>query len=252
MQKSPGTPVAPPSRPGLGRNRPARAHAPSALQPGVHEALFIQYSATKSLLGRLTAWRRGTGEDAGGFEHPLEKRTRSIRHQKILIGPERESGTPAVRRYRPSRPWPVGGLALVAAVGAVLTTGTLSSALNGGADPAFAARIEQGIEPAQSAMAAHAAIPAAIVPRAGSSAPRPAGVWQIQVGAFRNALAGEAHLRALESEVPELAQLSASHQLRGDLNRVRIGGIDDETAARELCARILAVGRGCFVAGPES
>ncbi len=136
-------------------------------------------------------------------------------------------------------------------------TGTLSSALNGGSDPAFAARSGQDVAGDRSAREANAAIPAAAVPAAaipatGSSAPRPAGIWQIQVGAFRNTRAAESHLRALEENVPELARLTAFHQLRGDISRVRIGGIEDEAAARELCARILAVGRDCFVARPES
>lgn len=157
-----------------------------------------------------------------------------------------------MRRYRPSRPWPVGGLALVAAAGAILATGMLSSALNGAPDPAFVAQVGRSVESAQSGTQVRGAISAGLAPAASSSAPPPAGVWQIQVGAFRNGFAARAHLRALEGEVPELKPLTATHQLRGDINRVRIGGIEDEAAARELCARILAIGRGCFVAGPES
>lgn len=169
-----------------------------------------------------------------------------------MTAPEREAGTLAVRRYRPSHSWPVGGLALVAAAGAILATGMLSSALDGAADPAFAAEVGRSVESAQSGTQVRTAIAAGSAPAASSSAPPPAGVWQIQVGAFRNSFAAEAHLRALEGEVPELKALTAIHQLRGDVNRVRIGGIEDEATARELCARILAIGRGCFVAGPES
>lgn len=165
---------------------------------------------------------------------------------------------PAVRRYRPTRSWPVGGLALAAAAGAVLSTGTLSSTLGGGPDPAFAARIGQSVARAGPGMEARAAalpampVPAA-VPAAAAAAPPPApqGVWQIQVGAFRDTSAAEAHLRALEAEVPELGGLTRTHQLRGRINRVRIGGIANKPAARALCERILAVGRGCFVARPE-
>lgn len=184
----------------------------------------------------------------------------SIRHQKILTAPEREAGTPAVRRYRPSRSWPVGGLALVAAAGAVLATGTLSASLDGGPEPAFAARIRQGVAGGQPGTEARAVVPAttatAAISSFSSSPPAPAeptaaGLWQIQVGAFRNTFAAEAHVRALEKEVPQLEQLTLTHQLRGSINRVRIGGIQDEAAARELCARIRAVGRDCFVAGPE-
>lgn len=160
--------------------------------------------------------------------------------------------SPPVRRYRPSRSWPVGGLALVAAAGAILATGTLSSALDGGPAPAFAARIGQTVASAQPGTKAHAAIPASAAPAAASPGPQPAGVWQIQVGAFRNTQAAEAHLRTLEAGIPELARLTAVHQLRGGLNRVRIGGIEDEAAARGLCASIAASGRGCFVAGPGS
>lgn len=127
--------------------------------------------------------------------------------------------------------------------------GTLSSVLEGGPDPAFAARIRQSVASAQPGIEAHASVPAAAVPAA--SAPPPPGVWQVQVGAFRNAQAAEAHLRALESEVPQLAKLTATHQLRGNINRVRIAGIGDEAAARDLCSRIAAAGRGCFVVRPE-
>lgn len=157
-----------------------------------------------------------------------------------------------MRRYRPSRPWPVGGLALVAAAGAVLATGTLSSALDGGSGPAFAAGIGQRVAKARSGMEAHAAIPPAAIPNVASPAPAPRALWQIQVGAFRNGPAAEAHLHALESEVPELAQLPDAYLLRGSINRARIGGIGDESAARDLCARILAAGHGCFVVRPES
>lgn len=188
----------------------------------------------------------------------FENRNESIRQEKILTAPEREAGTPAVRRYRPSRSWPVGGLALVAASGAVLATGTLSASLDGGPEPAFAARIRQSVAGAEPGTEARAAIPAATAPAALSSSspasaePTAAAIWQIQVGAFRNTAAAEAHVRALEKEVPQLAQLTVTHQLRGGINRVRIGGIEDETAARRLCASIRAVGRDCFVAGPES
>lgn len=145
-----------------------------------------------------------------------------------------------MRRYRPSRPWPVGGLALVAAAGAVLTTATLSSAVDGGPQPAFAARIGEGARSVGSGIAAQAAAP-----------PPPAEGWRIQVGAFRDALAAEGHLQALERDVPRLAGLTATHQLRGGVNRVRIGGIGDEAEARGLCALIAAAGRGCFVVPPE-
>lgn len=134
----------------------------------------------------------------------------------------------------------------------MLTAGALSSALDGGPDPAFAARIGQGVAGMRSGMEAHAAIPAATAPAAATAAPPPAGAWQIQVGAFRNAPAAEAQVRTLKSRVPELAPLTAIRQHRGGLNRVRIGGIEDEAAARRLCARLLASGRGCFVVRPES
>jgi cell division septation protein DedD len=157
-----------------------------------------------------------------------------------------------MRRYRPSRPWPVGGLALVAAAGAVLTTGLLSSALDAVPHPAFAGRIEQLAAAGRPTRDAKAALPAATAPAAASSAPRRAGLWQIQVGAFRSRQAAEAHLRALGSDMPELARLTAAHQLHGRIDRVRLGGIEDEAAARQLCSRILATGRGCFVVRPES
>lgn len=129
--------------------------------------------------------------------------------------------------------------------------GTLSSAFEGGPDPAFAARIRQSVSGAEPGIEAHASVPAEAVPAA-ASAPPPAGLWQVQVGAFRNAQAAEAHLRALEGEVPELARLTAIHQLRGKIDRIRIAGIGDEAAARGLCSRIAAVGSGCFVVRPES
>jgi hypothetical protein len=157
-----------------------------------------------------------------------------------------------VRRYRPTRSWPVGGLALVAAAGAVLMSGTLSSALDGGPDPAFAARIGRGVADLQSGMEAHAAVPATAEPASSTFAPPPRALWQVQVGAFRKTAAAEAHLRILEAAVPELARRTAIHQLRGGLNRVRIGGIEDEADARRLCTAILGAGSGCFVVAPES
>ena len=157
-----------------------------------------------------------------------------------------------MRRYRSSSPWPVGALALIAAAGAVLTAGTLSSALDGRPAPAYAAQVRQGVAAARSGMAAHAAVPAGPRPVVASAPPAAAGDWQIQVGAFRSAAAAEANLRAVRSEVPELARLPGGHRLRDGLDRVRIGAIADEPAARGLCARIVAVGRGCFVVGPES
>lgn len=159
-----------------------------------------------------------------------------------------------MRRYRPTRSWPVGGLALIAATGAVLATGAVSSTLDGGPDPAFASRIARsvpgagpGIEARAAAAPAAPAAAAVAVPPAPSPPPR--GLWQIQVGAFRDTSAAEAHLRALEAEMPELAGLDRIHQLRGRISRVRIGGIAGEPAARALCARILTAGSGCFVAG---
>jgi cell division septation protein DedD len=138
----------------------------------------------------------------------------------------------------------------------MLAAGTVSAALEGGPDPAIAARVAQDVAQAGPAREANAAIPVpakaapAAPPPAPSSAPPPAGDWQVQVGAFRSTVAAEAHLRSLEGDVPGLARLTRAHQLRGNINRVRIGGIEDEASARELCAQILAAGRGCFVAGP--
>ncbi|HYW15341.1 MAG TPA: SPOR domain-containing protein [Allosphingosinicella sp.] len=148
----------------------------------------------------------------------------------------------------------MGGLALVAAAGAVLASGALSFNLGGGPDPAFAAGIKQSVAGARPGREAQATLPAVRIPPPGAApAPRqPFGVWQIQVGAFRNMSAAQADLAALESQVPELGRLKATHQLRGTINRVRIGGIEDEAGARRLCARLAEIGRGCFVAGPES
>jgi cell division protein FtsN len=144
----------------------------------------------------------------------------------------------------------VGALALVAATVAMLTTGAVSSALDGGPDPAFAARIGRVAAGMSSGMEAHAAAPAAAVLPVRASAPAPG--WQVQVGAFRKTPAAEAHLRALEQAVPELARLTPVHQLRGGLNRVRIGGIGDEASGLELCERISSAGSDCFVIGPDS
>jgi cell division septation protein DedD len=180
----------------------------------------------------------------------------TIRHQKITIPPEQEAGGIAVRRYRPSRSWPVGALALCAAGGAMLATGALSSALEAGPEAAFSERIKRSVAGAGPGTEAHAAIPAAAAPAAApssappSSVPRPAGVWQVQVGAFRNPSAAEAYLRALQGALPELAQRTATQGRFGELNRVRIGGIEDEGTARALCDRVLATGRGCFVLRP--
>jgi hypothetical protein len=156
-----------------------------------------------------------------------------------------------VRRYRPSRSWPVAGLALLAAAGAVMTTGALSSALEDRPGPAIEARIGPGVVDAQRGAETRAAMSAQIPPAGSPSATPPVGPWQIQVGAFRNTISAETHLRALEGDVPELARLSAIHQIRGGVTRVRIAGIGDEAAARGLCEQIASAGRGCFVVRPE-
>ncbi len=127
-----------------------------------------------------------------------------------------------------------------------MTTGALSSVLEDAPRPAFAARVGPGVESALPGRPS----PAAELQTAASE-PLPAGVWQVQVGAFRNTQAAEAHLRTLESGVPELARLTPIHRLRGRLNQVRIAGIENEAAARALCKRIAAAGGGCFVVEPE-
>ena len=151
-----------------------------------------------------------------------------------------------MRRYRPSRPWSVGALALAAAAGAVLTAGAIASAVGGGPEASLSERIRQGAASVQPARA-HAANPSPSTP-----SPRlMAGPWQVQAGAFRRAGAAEAHLRALGTEIPELARLDSTHRRRGGVERVRIGGFADRAAARRLCERLLASGRECFVVGPE-
>ncbi|HEX8063744.1 MAG TPA: SPOR domain-containing protein [Allosphingosinicella sp.] len=134
-----------------------------------------------------------------------------------------------------------------------MTTATLSSALDGGPDPAFAARIGESVAGFRPGMEAHASTSGATAAASARPplAPRSGPGWQIQVGAFRNTPTAEAHLRALERAVPELGRLTAVHQLRGRVNRVRIGGIEEEAAARGLCEHIRAAGSGCFVVAPE-
>lgn len=171
----------------------------------------------------------------------------TIQHQKILIGSEPGTESSPVRRYRASKSWPVGALALAAAAGAVLATGGVSRAFERTED-----RPLRGVE-APAAMAPAAPLLLAPAPAAPSAAPDSAsGLWQIQTGAFRSPAAAEAHGRALEAEVPALTRLAPALQARGGITKVRFGAIRDETAARALCARLAAAGHGCFVLAPGS
>jgi cell division septation protein DedD len=81
-------------------------------------------------------------------------------------------------------------------------------------------------------------------------APSAAGPWKIQIGAFRDSAAVVEHLRAIERQVPELADLSPLPEARGDVTRARIGGIADRPEAQALCARIANTGNDCFVVAP--
>jgi cell division septation protein DedD len=170
-----------------------------------------------------------------------------------------------VRRYGAIRPWPVAGLALVAAAGAVVMTSGVSSAFDGqetsGQERTVGTAMSYvpGIEARAGQAGAPAPIPAPAAPAAaagveaaGLEAAGFGGEWQVQAGAFRRPAAAQAHLSALEAEVPEVGGLAGAARADGEITRVRIGGIADEAAARGLCERIAGTGRACFVVAPGS
>ncbi|HEX8526390.1 SPOR domain-containing protein [Allosphingosinicella sp.] len=181
----------------------------------------------------------------------LEKRTNSIRHQTILIAPEQGSAPSPVRRYRAGTPWPVAGLAAAAAAGAVLLTGGLATAFDGGeqsvAAPMLAAGARVPIETEERAA------PTSVMMRSPRSTAAPeteAGLWKIQVGAFQRPSAALEHLSALKGRVFELAELADAPHATGGMTRARFGGIADEESARRLCGRVADAGGRCFVVAP--
>jgi hypothetical protein len=145
----------------------------------------------------------------------------------------------------------VAALAAAAASGAVVLTGGLSSALTTASS--FADPTHQEAGNADSLIRtnlvpeAHAA-PAPSPP--GRQAVPAAGIWQIQVGAFRSPAAAQSQLRAAESLVPELASLAEAPLAYGDMTRARFRGIANEAEARRLCGRVSEAGGRCFVVAP--
>lgn len=74
--------------------------------------------------------------------------------------------------------------------------------------------------------------------------------WRVQLGAFQNESAARTAWATLLSQAGQLLEgarpLFAS---RGGLVRLQVGPFADRSAARDLCARLSAAGRPCFVTG---
>lgn len=106
--------------------------------------------------------------------------------------------------------------------------------------------------------AAEAATVAAVPPAAASPAPTPAAkAFMVQLGAYRKAPAADTGwgrlLKANRDLLGELKPKIVRVDLgagKGVFFRLRAGPLDDEAAARALCARFKVRRQGCFIVWP--
>jgi len=164
------------------------------------------------------------------------------------VAPQAPAPPASVHRYGASRPWAVGLLAALAAGGAVLVTGSLSTVFTA----ATVAEAQPGGVRAPEPVARNASAVAVAPVAAAAPGTSAARAWQIQIGAFRNPAAAEDQLRAAASLVPGLAGLPQAAHALGEVTRARFGGIADEDSARTLCTRLVDAGGSCFVVAPGS
>jgi D-alanyl-D-alanine carboxypeptidase len=90
---------------------------------------------------------------------------------------------------------------------------------------------------------------------AAETAPRPAGSWAIQVGAYDERAQGEAAMAAAAETLTDLLldnerSLVEVEGADGSLYRARLHGFDRETAAA-ACDRLLAAGSTCLTIAPD-
>jgi hypothetical protein len=179
-----------------------------------------------------------------------------IQFTKIRASQSEEPNSPAVHRYRGSRPWTVAGMAIIASAGVLGLTGGLSALLSG-----FAAKqrdlLGEGLRDltATEKRPAAESLPSAVVPSsAPPSTPTPkeaAAHWRIQIGTFRSKGAAVGHLRTTATRLPELTLYSLQTEPYGGNTRARISGIAGAERARQLCARVLEAGSGCYIVPPD-
>ncbi len=119
--------------------------------------------------------------------------------------------------------------------------------------PAEAAAEAEGEPPAgRPARGLAEAQPEAPAAAGAGDAPAPAEGWRVQLGAFASESAARTAWATLLSQAGDLlAGLSPLFTPRGGLVRLQLGPFSDRAAARDLCARLSAGGRPCFVTAGE-
>lgn len=97
--------------------------------------------------------------------------------------------------------------------------------------------------------AAAPAAPAAPAPAASATSPPAARrAWYVQLGAYTSEAAARAAWAALVAQSADLLEGQAPvYAPRGGLVRLQVGPLDDRGIAANLCARLAAAGRPCFV-----
>ena len=95
-----------------------------------------------------------------------------------------------------------------------------------------------------------AAVETAMAETGGGDGAAPGQGWRVQLGAFASEAAARTAWAALLSQAGAI--LDGAKPLfapRGGLVRLQVGPFSEQAAARELCARLSAAGRPCFVTG---
>jgi hypothetical protein len=154
--------------------------------------------------------------------------------------------------WAPSRPWRVGLLGIIAALGTMLVTGAASRLLTelGAAPPQVASPASPA--PPSGEPAPVKAVREVALGSPSSSAVPTTPTWRIQVGAFRRPESAERYLVELRRTLPEVASLRVSAEHHQGLTRLRLGSFETEAAARRGCRAIMASGRSCYPVTPES
>lgn len=74
------------------------------------------------------------------------------------------------------------------------------------------------------------------------------GAWRVQLGAFsQRGLAVEAWTGLKNEQAALVAGIVPIYSQSGDMVRLQLGGFANRGDAQRLCARLHAIGRGCFV-----
>lgn len=116
------------------------------------------------------------------------------------------------------------------------------------AGPVPVAAGEEVAGAAAPAAPAPAASPAGRVDSRPESPPAARRAWYVQLGAYTSEAAARAAWAALVAQSADLLEGQAPvYAPRGGLVRLQVGPLDDRGIAADLCARLAAAGRPCFV-----